>query len=422
MNGFARRLPRLAAAGIAAVLGSTALGGMAHAQVAPPFATLLRESENSPRSTAIAADVARAEGLAEQARSRPNPSVSVLAENVAGGAPYRGFDGAETTLQLNQPFEFGGKRSARIAAGQAGVGVARARAFEARVVYAHDLALAYATAEVAQRRVELAEDEVEEAEADLKVARALVDAGKEARLRSLQAESALNALRADLDLAKANLVAALARLSALAGAPNAYTGITGSVLALSDTAATAGPVDPSRAAVYRTALAERDAASQRLAYERKRAIPDVTGSLGVRRLERDNATAMVVGVSVPLPLFDRNRGNIAAANAEVQGTAARAEAARIEAEAELRGAIAQADAAEARVKAAQASLDTAEEAYRLARIAYESGKAPLIELLAARHNLGAARGVVVDTTAARFAAYATLARLQGRTITGDPIQ
>jgi cobalt-zinc-cadmium efflux system outer membrane protein len=124
---------------------------------------------------------------------------------------------------------------------------------------------------------------------------------------------------------------------------------------------------------------------------------------------------------VPLPLFDRNRGNVAAVRAEAQGAAARAEAARIETEAELRGAIAQAEAGESRVTAAQASLATADEAYRLARIAYESGKAPLIELLTARHNLGSARGVVLDTLAARFAANATLARLQGRSITGDLI-
>ncbi|GFE74212.1 MULTISPECIES: TolC family protein [Sphingomonadaceae] len=421
MRAYSGRLPRIAVTGMLVASGALLLVQSVRAQVAPPFATLLRDSENAPRSAAIAADVARAEGLAEQARARPNPTVSVMAENIAGRAPYRGFDGAENTLQYNQPFELGGKRSARIAAGEAEVGVARARASGARATYAHDLALAYAMVEIAQRRVELADDEVEEAEADLKLARALVDVGKEARLRSLQAESALNALRADRDLARANLTGALARLSALAGAPQTFTGISGSVLAMFERPAIVGPVDAGSSAIYRLALAERDAAALRIRVEEKRAIPDVTGQLGVRRLERDNATAMIVGVSVPLPLFDRNRGNVAAVRAEAQGAASRAEAARIETEAELRGAIAQAEASESRVTAAQASLATADEAYRLARIAYESGKAPLIELLTARHNLGSARGVVLDTLAARFAANATLARLQGRTITGDLI-
>ncbi len=422
MNGFKGRLPRRAVAGVMGVLLSMALSGVARAQEAPPFETLLRQSANAPRAEAIAAEVRRAEGLAEQARARPNPSISALAENIAGGAPFSGFSGSETTVQVNQPFELGGKRSARIAVGRAGVEVARARAIEARLGYANDLAAAYAGVEIAQRRIRLAEDEVEEATADARMADLLVQAGREARLRSLQAESALQALRAELDLARANMTGALARLSALAGAPQTYAGVSGSVLGLFETAPAIGPIDGMRSAIYRTAVAERDAASQRLRVEQKRAIPDVTGSLGVRRLERENATALVVGMSVPLPVFDRNRGNIAAAGAEVSGAAARAEAARIEAEAELRGAIAQAEAAEARVRAAQASFGTAEEAYRLSRSAYETGKAPLLELLTARRAVGAARGVVLDATVARFNAYATLARLQGRTITGEPIQ
>ena len=72
--------------------------------------------------------------------------------------------------------------------------------------------------------------------------------------------------------------------------------------------------------------------------------------------------------------------------------------------------------------AADRTMATAEEGYRLARIAYEAGKSPLIELLAARHNLGVARGVILDAAAARFEASLDLARLKGTTITGEPVQ
>src|SRR3546814_3977226 len=50
-------------------------------------------------------------------------------------------------------FELGGKRSARIAAGEAGVVAARARGREALLTYAYDLARAYAAAEIADRRL-----------------------------------------------------------------------------------------------------------------------------------------------------------------------------------------------------------------------------------------------------------------------------
>ena len=58
-------------------LASMALAGPAWADPAPPFAQLLKQAEQSPRVLELDADVDRAEGLSEQARARPNPSVSI---------------------------------------------------------------------------------------------------------------------------------------------------------------------------------------------------------------------------------------------------------------------------------------------------------------------------------------------------------
>lgn len=170
------------------------------------------------------------------------------------------------------------------------------------------------------------------------------------------------------------------------------------------------------------AQAEREAASLRLDVERRRATPDITANIGVRRLDYENSTALVGGVTIPLHIFDRNRGNIAASRAEVDMAEARLAIARNEARAEAQAAAAELAAANARATAAIDAKATADETYRLARIAYEAGKSPLVELLAARHGLGAARGVMLDAQTAQFEARARLARLQGRTITGEPIQ
>lgn len=419
MNGnFGRR--RLAA--LLGGLAGVALAVPAWADPAPPFAQLLRQAQDSPRVKALEADVDRAKGLSEQARARPNPTVSVYGENFAGTSPYGGVGRSETTVQYNQPFEVGGKRSARIAAGEAGVEAARARAQQARVAFAYELALAYVAVEVADQRVAIAEDEVEESQAVLKLANALVGAGKETRLRALQAETELNAARASLEAARAVRTTALARLSALAGVEVPFTGVSESLLDRLDPRAVYGPVDPARSVAYLAAVAERDAAARRVTVERRRAIPDITGQLGVRRLQGDRATALVGGISIPLNIFDQNRGNIAAAEAEVRGADARVAGARLEAQANVRSAAALIEAADARVTAARRTMATAQETYRLARIAYEAGKSPLNELLIARHGLGAARGVVVDAASARLDALAQLASLQGVAITGEPVQ
>ena len=168
------RMSHRVASGMIAATCALALCATARAAVAPPYATLLQQAGDAPRLDLSEADLHRAEGLLEQARTRPNPTVSILSENFAGSAPYSGFDRAETTVQYSQPIELGGKRSARVAAGAAGVTAARARDRDVRISYAYDLARAYAAAEIADRRIALGEDEVEEAQNDLRVSRALV--------------------------------------------------------------------------------------------------------------------------------------------------------------------------------------------------------------------------------------------------------
>lgn len=419
MNGSYRRQRVLALAGTLAALWPA---GAAWSQTAPPFAQLLNQTRDVPRVTVLEADVARARGLAEQARARPNPSINVYAENFAGDLDRNARNQQQTTFQIDQPIELGGKRSARIAAGEAGIVAAQARNRDGRLVYATELARAYAGAEIADRRIAIAEDEVEEATDDLKVARALVGAGKEARLRQVQAETELNTLQADLENARALKTAALARLSALAGITTPFTGLSESLLDRLDAKPAFGPIDPMQATMVRVAEAERGAAARAVTVQQRLAIPNVTAQLGVRQLRVASGPAVVAGISVPLPLFDRNRGNISAARAELQGAEARAAAARLEAEAGTRAGLALVEAADARAAAAQRTLATAQEGYRLARVAYEAGKSPLIELLAARHNLGVARGVILDAAAARLDARANLARLQGLTITGEAVQ
>lgn len=405
-----------------ASIGWAMATSIAQAQTAPPFAQLYRATREAPRQVELDAEVDRAEGLALQARARPNPTVSVMTENVAGQTPYRGFDRSENTLQVNQAVEIGGKRASRIAAGQAGVAAANARTREARLAYAYDLALAYGAAEIADRRIELAEEEVDEASGDMRAVQALVQAGKEARLRGLQVETEVNALRSLVDAAKAGRVGAYARLGALAGEETGFTSLAEPLLPRFDAKVSYGPIDPLQTAPYLSTQAEREAARQRVSAARRQANPDVTVSLGVRRLEIDKANAFIAGLSVPLPLFDRNRGNVNAAEADLRAAEARNAGMLLNVKAEIAASLALNQAADARVAAADRTLETAEEAYRLARIAYEAGKSPLLELLAARHEVGVARGTILDAASARLEARARLARLEGTTITGEPVQ
>jgi cobalt-zinc-cadmium efflux system outer membrane protein len=163
-----------------------------------------------------------------------------------------------------------------------------------------------------------------------------------------------------------------------------------------------------------TAEAEREWADRRLTVERRRAIPTPSLSIGTRRLKGDDANALVAGFSLPLPLFDRSRGDIAAARAVLSGAEARLEGARLEAQAEARTASAQFEASAARLTAANQGAVAAREAYRLARIGYEAGRTPLFELLGTRRALTEADLRLLDARLDRVRAHASLARLASR--------
>jgi cobalt-zinc-cadmium efflux system outer membrane protein len=398
----------------AAMLASAA-PAPASAESAPPFRQLLEQAQAAtPRLMESAANIRAAEGLALQAASRPNPSLGLEVENIGTNRGYSGLSGTQTTLSVGQPFELGGKRQARIDAGSAGVQAAQLRNRQLVVDFGYELAIAYAAAEAAQARIALAEQALMAAQEDLRAAQALVNAGREADLRAVQAQAAVAAAEADLEGTRAMAQIAFAQLASLAGVALPYSGVDPSLLPLAVNLLSPPPAPPDLTPAVATAQAEREAAARRVAVEQTRAVPDVTGSLGIRRIAGDNATVFVGAVSIPLPLFDKNQGNIAASLAQRDAADARLTAARLEAENLYRSGVAQAMAADARLKASMQAETAAAEAARLARIGYDAGRTPLIELLTARRNLTAVQAATLDARLARINTEAALARLFGR--------
>jgi len=388
---------------------------------APSYYQLLHEAEaNAPRLLESHANVGIAQGLADQATAWPNPTGGILFENFGGGqTPLTGYSTQQTTLSLSQPIEWGGKRDARIAAGEAELTAAQARDRVALAALGYDLALAYAGAESAQAKVKLYQDAAEAAAQDLRGTEALVEAGRLAGVQAAQASAAYLAAQSDLATARADAEQALARLSALVAAPQDFDAVVPSLLPLASALKAPAAAPPQQFPTVVAAQAEWDAARRKLDVEKNRIIPDVTATLGVRRLQGDHQTVLVGGVSLPIPLFDQNSGNIAAAGSQVTAAEARFLAARAEAETGWRAALLEARAAAARLNATNSAASVAEQAYGLTRTGFESGKTSLLDLLSARRTLTEARLRLLDAQVTRIMAEARLARLAGKVPFGD---
>lgn len=365
------------------------------------------EADN-PRLIGPRADVEAAEALVGQARLRPNPEASFEAENVAGSGPFTGTQSSEYTLSAGLPIELGGKRAARIRAAESELAVARLRGEASLADLGQAVRERYVAAVAAQQRVALEQGVYDRNGELLRVARALVDAGREPPLHALRAESALAQAEAELKAAQAIALAARFSLGALLGGE----GVPSVDPAFPDLAPPAETLAAYSGLEPRIAMAEREAAQAAVGLERSLGRPDLTASAGLRRFEDSNDQALVFGVSVPLPLWNRNQGNVAAAGARARGAAAREAVALsdyrqqvAEARAAFLGARARGDTLE------QKSLPQAEEALRLADLGYRNGKFALLDVLAAADARDTIRRSLIDAREEQGRAAATLIRL-----------
>lgn len=364
--------------------------------------------ELNPRVVGPQEDVAAARALVEQAGLRPNPEISVEVENVAGTGLYSGVRATEVTLAASLPLELGDKRRARIDVARAELDLAQLRGELALADLSQAVRERYVIAVAAHARVRLAEEVYERARELARVADVLVDVGREPPLRALRAQSERAEAEAELKAAQAQAIAARFGLGALWGSDVAPLVPATFPVLEPPSAVLAGyeALEPRIASVERAAL---QAAT---AQERSLAVPDPTISAGVRRYEESNDQALLVGVSVALPLRNRNQGNIAAAQARARGAVAR----EVVAVTEYQRAIAQtrADYLAAEAKATtleNQSLPQAEEALRLSEVGYRNGRFPLIEVLAAADARDGIRRSLIDAREAQGLAAARLIRL-----------
>ncbi len=374
-------------------------------------AAIERAIASQPRLAAAAARVDAAEARTRQANVGPNPQVSLEVEDFAGSGLFHGLDSTQTTLALSQQLEIGGQRGARRAVAASERDVAALALLRERIDLIRDVELAFAELDAATDHAVLARDNAEQAASLANTARILVAEGRDPPLRQLRAEAALAEARAAEAETFSLMLAARRNLSVLIGSDDPeLTAVTGAPQPRERTN------DPAFIGIdERLAEAERQVAAARVTLARTAATPDVTVSGGLRRFNDGRDTALVAGVSLPIPIRDRNRGGIEAARADE--TAAEYQVQRVRAEARRDRAQAQmlVDAAETRLAALEGpGLAQAEEAVRLAQIGYNAGRFSLLELLDARGALTTARRSIIEARLERARAIAALNRAYAR--------
>jgi cobalt-zinc-cadmium efflux system outer membrane protein len=247
-----------------------------------------------------------------------------------------------------------------------------------------------------QRRAEILAELVKLAEEAVANGKILLEAkpAQIARLDFIQLEVERERLRAELQSVRRELPGAYRRLAAVAG-DNAL--IPDGVTATFDNLPDYDP-DRTREAVLafhpqaRSARVAVDRAQVALRRAEVEPIPNLSVSAGyIRQFENQSHDALV-GVSLPVPLWDRNQGNIRAARAEL-GMAVHA-VGQAENELASRVAAAYQTYASARERAAvyrKELIPRAEETYRMSLAAFKGGQFEYLRVIQAQRVIAEAR-------------------------------
>lgn len=310
--------PRLRRAALAAcVVGCIAPSAWAQqgVQTLALQQALQRALAANPRLTASERDLGIAEGRRVQAGAVPNPEISAEGENAYGSGPYRGTQALETTLQISQLVELGGKRDARIAAGVAEVDAAAWQRRATRLEVLSETAIAFIDVLSEQRRIQILGDHVAALDRLQPLLQRRLEAGASSQPEILRAQVAADLVRVEREKARAQLATARRELALLMGESTPrFSSVAGNLAAVRRPQAFRGIVDAiernPQLARWTAIRAQRDAA---LLTARLKVVPDVRASVGWRRFRESNDNAMVFGLSMTLPIWDQNQGDILAA-------------------------------------------------------------------------------------------------------------
>ncbi|WP_026035593.1 TolC family protein [Cupriavidus sp. BIS7] len=375
-------------------------------------AALALATAQNPTLSAARIEVDSTEGGITQARVIPNPEVSVQMEDTRAAT-------RATTAQMNLPIELGGKRSARIGAAERAREVAQAQLGTTQAELRAGVIGAFFNVLVAQERVRLAVGSVDIATRGANATARRVAAGKISPVEETKAQVELANAQIERTEAEAALIAARQSLSTLWGNPSPrFSEADGNLDALPARPG-AGMLRQSldTAPALLASARELDRRQAEINVQRSRQYPDVTLSVGAKRDNGapERGTFPVLGVAIPLPLFDRNQGNIYSAIRQADKAADELRAARLRLDHDLQQAASQLEVSRSSAMSLRETvLPAAERAYHAASQGFEAGKFNYLEVLDAQRTLFQARIRYLGVVANSWQAATTIDRILGR--------
>jgi cobalt-zinc-cadmium efflux system outer membrane protein len=370
---------------------------------------LAKALTENPEFAAAQWNTGIAEGARTQAGLLPNPELSWSVEDTRS-------DSRITSIQVSQPIELGGKRGARIDVSERDQDAVAIDLERKKSTLRADVIQAFYSALRAQEGWQLSTQSLDLASRGLQVAEGRVKAGKASPIEIARAQVQLSEIQLELNRARLNRSNAYKQLALITGAttPN-FEHVEGDLERL--------PYLPSQAemlaritetADVRLAGMQIQRAESSLELEKSQRIPDINVSVGSQYDEGLGERVNLLGLSMPIPLFNRNQGNVlAAARGASQARDVR-NATELRLRAEAQQAFEQWENARSEVDSIRRTLlPTAQQTVEGAVRGFEMGKFSFIDVLDAQRTLVSMRSQYLNTLDEAISAWVRLEKIYG---------
>ncbi len=349
------------------------------------------------------------EGAVQQAGLIPNPELSTLIEDT-------NRDTRTTTVQINQPIELGGKRGARITAAKRGRDFAQIELTGKQADIRATVIVAYYDVVIAQERQRLAQASFELSQRATLGASRRVLAGKISPVEETRARVAESGVRIELAQAENDLELARRKLAATWGSNNpGFDRVEKPDTELSALV----PLNElterlQQSPVLQRAKIEVERRQAMAEVERSRQTPDVTLSLGAKRDEQLGRNQAIIGLTIPLPVFDRNQGNVLEALRRTDKARDELLATEVNLNMELGNAHGRLSTARMETQLIKTEiLPSAKRNYEASSKGFELGKFSFLEVLDAQRTFFQAESQYLRSLAETYRAAAAIDRLLG---------
>ncbi len=294
---------------------------------------MLKRKSRRTEATKSRVDIAAADRIT--ARAYPNPTFEYSGLALALGATLDAV--WEHQFILEQPILLFGQRGARKQLADANVLATQAQVALDLKKRTRAVRKAFVTLLAHQKRLELLKRSSQDLDRILKIVRGRSSAGDQSLYEVARIELEIETHRLEIERTRTDLEDASGKLSALLGMPGYRPSAEGNLSPVSIPSNKTELWQKASAnhPAIMAAQAHRSVAESKLRVARRERLPTPSFVMGINQTQDERSTSVVFGFSIPLPIFDRGKGDIARANATIKAESKALEAEQLEIRAEI---------------------------------------------------------------------------------------